>query len=867
MTYKKLIIPIFFLLWNMAVHAQVYLPSSPTDYGTNFNRIKALKVLHVPVYNGDLNLNTTDTSAQIRINNGKLQYYFAGLWNDAGSSAPSSTLDLQGVMILGSTLTRNNTITNTGYTYTIDGGTVQFTNIVTVQGKTLGNGGGNISNNTVFGNSALALNTTGNSNAAIGYGALSSNTTGSNNISLGRSALSLNTTGLNNTGVGFNALFNNTTGSQNTALGLSSAFNNTIGDSNTVVGRTALYSNNTGVSNTAVGYNALYNLVGSGNTSIGWSAGFNLLSGNRNLAIGYNVSLPLTTGNNQMNINNIFYSRDGFKLGLFTNNPISTVEINGDLRIGSVLTGSGTDSNLVINNGIVKKVLASSGGTSLNADSGFIPYANYAGAGMALTTKLKYDSVKNIIYMGSISGNSMRFGFPGAATNSAFGDSALASRTTGTYNTAIGVWALKLNTVGSSNTAIGGWTLINNTGSSNGAFGINALSANTTGGFNNAFGTSALKGNTTGVQNTSMGASSMLLNTTASNNVAYGSATLQSNNGADNAAFGDHSMFSATVATGTTSIGKNAMYLHIGGNGNVALGRSAFYNMTSGWNNIGIGDSVAVNYSSGNNGIFIGSYINAITGTGDNQMNIGNMLYTRDRLKLGIFNNNPTYNLDVTGKGRFSDSLILTNAAVVNGGFSVYNNSTTASTGVLIPPTNNPNFVKTISIDQPNMQILMKNGNTDGSGAGIQRYGGGGVGNFSLLNIWSGKTADNNGTARQGYITFQTGNTAGTLVTRLVVDSLGGILLPTLNTGITAQAMYYNTTTKEVTYGAVTGLAATKEKTSIAAVSSPSEGDEIYDTNFHAKMIYDGKRWTGYRYNGLTFQGFDGKDWVNLQKQ
>jgi hypothetical protein len=118
---KKLII-IFFLLWKSAfLFSQVYLPVNPSDYGTKYNRLKANLVLHIPVYNGDTTLNTTDTSAQIRVNNGVLQYHY-GSWKSAGGGG-----DLQTTLNLGSVLNRDNVINNKFHVLSFDGGTYKFT--------------------------------------------------------------------------------------------------------------------------------------------------------------------------------------------------------------------------------------------------------------------------------------------------------------------------------------------------------------------------------------------------------------------------------------------------------------------------------------------------------------------------------------------------------------------------------------------------------------------------------------------------------------------------------------------------------------------------------------------------------------------
>ena len=64
-------------------------------------------------------------------------------------------------------------------------------------------------------------------------------------------------------------------------------------------------------------------------------------------------------------------------------------------------------------------------------------------------------------------------GYPGG--NTAEGQNALLSPTTGTYNTAVGWFSLQNNLTGTLNTAIGAGTLFLNTGDNNTATGAGAL--------------------------------------------------------------------------------------------------------------------------------------------------------------------------------------------------------------------------------------------------------------------------------------------------------------------------------------------------------------------------------------------------------
>lgn len=77
----------------------------------------------------------------------------------------------------------------------------------TINGVTVGRGGGNISGNTAVGYTALENNTTGTGTVALGYGAANGTTTGDYNVALGTAALFGNSTGDRNVAIGQNALY------------------------------------------------------------------------------------------------------------------------------------------------------------------------------------------------------------------------------------------------------------------------------------------------------------------------------------------------------------------------------------------------------------------------------------------------------------------------------------------------------------------------------------------------------------------------------------------------------------------------------------------------------------------------------------
>jgi hypothetical protein len=118
-------------------------------------------------------------------------------------------------------------------------------------------------------------------------------------------------------------------------------------------------------------------------------------------------------------------------------------------------------------------------------------------------------------------------GYPGL--NTAEGQNALFSLTTGQANTALGWFSLRSLTGGSFNTATGVGTLLFNTADENTAFGAVALLNNTSGGGNTATGAAALLNNTTGSFNEAMGVNALASNDSGFYNIAIGDDTLSNN--------------------------------------------------------------------------------------------------------------------------------------------------------------------------------------------------------------------------------------------------------------------------------------------------------------------------------------------------
>ena len=177
-----------------------------------------------------------------------------------------------------------------------------------VDGMTVGRGGGEVSTNTAVGASALNGTNTGGYTTALGYQAGYSNTSGQNTL-IGANSGQYITTGTRNTGVGVSTLgFNNgavsITSNDNTAQGHAALTSLTSGASNTAIGSFALQSNTTASYNTAVGYQAGYsNQTGANNVFVGYSAGYNANTNGGHTFVGYNAGL----NSNSSSIANTFF--------------------------------------------------------------------------------------------------------------------------------------------------------------------------------------------------------------------------------------------------------------------------------------------------------------------------------------------------------------------------------------------------------------------------------------------------------------------------------------------------------------------------------------------------------------------------------
>jgi len=203
---------------------------------------------------------------------------------------------------------------------------------------------------------------------------------------------------------------------------------------------------------------------------------------------------------------------------------------------------------------------------------------------------------------------------PLTVSNTADGQGALSSLTTGLYNSAFGFLSVLSVSDANFDTGVGAGALLVDNGGTSTTVGAAALFSNTTGGDNNAVGAFALFTNDSGFFNNAVGHSALQSNVDGGQNNAMGDLALFSNtSGGTNTAVGDDALFSVTEGSSNTGLGDEAGNGITTGSNNTCIGAGAGVGIVDGTDIIAIGTPAAGIFANFGPTCFIGG-INEPTG-------------------------------------------------------------------------------------------------------------------------------------------------------------------------------------------------------------------------------------------------------------
>jgi len=244
-------------------------------------------------------------------------------------------------------------------------------------------------------------------------------------------------------------------------------------------------------------------------------------------------------------------------------------------------------------------------------------------------------------------------------TNTADGQLALASITTGLYNTAFGFFSVLSLTDQSFDTGVGAGTLLADTGGTNTAVGAGALFSNKVASDNNAVGAFALFSNDSDGAgaanfNNAYGRNALLNNVDGDENDAFGDDAMEENTtGSQNTAMGDDALDANTTGSGNTAMGKEAGNSITDGNDNVVLGHNAGIGIVHASRNIAIGSGVSGPFADFDDTCFIGSIFGEIVSDPGSQTAV----FVDQFNVVGIFNSSRSYKHDIQPMDKASETL------------------------------------------------------------------------------------------------------------------------------------------------------------------------------------------------------------------
>jgi trimeric autotransporter adhesin len=392
-------------------------------------------------------------------------------------------------------------------------------------------------------------------------------------------------------------------GGSSITLQVKDAANNILASASNVYG--SIFNNWSSFifSNLLVTENQLYNLsiTSTGTTQIHYDNSNLYLGGTSSIGALADIAFKIFTAAEK----NLLFLH-GNRVGVNTNLPDATLDINGSLKIKDGNQGTG---KLLMSDAAGMATWQNVNATALNG-WGVVGNTATTAANFIGTTDNKPLVIKtNNIQSGLINHNSRNY---------FIGQNAGISNTVGTGNIAFGHTSLQNNTSGSSNIAIGNHALgavsdrnyliaigdsslkSNSTGEYNIAIGNNSLKNNTTGRDNLVLGNFSLRNNVSGVYNTAIGNFALADNTTGSYNVAIGTDVLANNTiGQENMGIGPFTLYNNLSGVTNYGIGHSALGENTTGSYNLALGHSSMYFNTSGNDNIAIGYQSLLNNTTG----------------------------------------------------------------------------------------------------------------------------------------------------------------------------------------------------------------------------------------------------------------------------
>jgi len=337
---------------------------------------------------------------------------------------------------------------NNDVSYSLDSGTKD----ILVNNITVGRGGGNFLENTIFGVSSGSKITSGNSNTFMGYLTGFNNTTGYENSFYGKKSGNANTTGKYNSFFGDESGLLNTTGHDNSFFGALTGRNSTgiqnsffgalsgsgsssfTGNYNVGVGWASGNKLSTGEHDTLVGRTSGQNLTtGNWNTIVGSQSGQSMTTNSNNSLFGYNSGTRITSGDKNTFI--------GSSSGDYSNSISQCTYLgfeSGRKNYGNNCTFIGSKCGNSLNNLDNGSDLIGSNNTFLGMEAGCysnLPNQNVGGNNTFLGYHSGYeweDGSYNS-FIGTDSGRSVK-----GSHNSCFGSISGTNISTGSYNTLIG---------------------------------------------------------------------------------------------------------------------------------------------------------------------------------------------------------------------------------------------------------------------------------------------------------------------------------------------------------------------------------------------------------------------------------------------